>query len=230
MTAARKAAGAAAAVLWIVFGITAVILWMAGDGKLLASDMARFAPPEESGLPAAEYAGVGDMTARYLTGAAERFQYEYTDEDGRKVTCFHDYEEAHMADCRGLIRLDKTVMWVSLGAALILTGLGRFAGGRRDAFFRGMLIGMRLIGAVLAALLVWALADFDGLFVTFHKTAFTNDGWLLNPRTDLLIRLMPQEFFISLGIRGAMRALAAPIALEIAARIGIHRAGSREDR
>ena len=35
------------------------------------------------------------------------------------------------------------------------------------------------------------------LFILFHKLVFTNDLWLLDPRTDLLIRLMPIEFFIS---------------------------------
>ena len=80
----------------------------------------------------------------------------------------------------------------------------------------------------LAVLLIWALADFDGLFVTFHRVAFPNGGWLLNPETDLLIRLMPLNFFISLGIRGAMRALAVPVVLDAAARIGIHRTRNKE--
>ena len=39
--------------------------------------------------------------------------------------------------------------------------------------------------------------DFNRLFILFHRIAFTNDLWLLNPRTDLLIRLMPIGFFIS---------------------------------
>ena len=83
--------------------------------------------------------------------------------------------------------------------------------------------------AVLAAFLVWALADFEGLFVTFHRVAFTNDGWLLNPGTDMLIRLMPVDFFISLGIRGALWALIAPALLGIAARLGLKKgSGVRE--
>ena len=51
--------------------------------------------------------------------------------------------------------------------------------------------------AAVTALIVLACIDFDSLFVLFHKVAFTNDLWLLNPQTDLLIRLMPIEFFIS---------------------------------
>ena len=49
---------------------------------------------------------------------------------------------------------------------------------------------------VLAALLVWGMVDFDSLFILFHHLAFTNDLWLLNPATDLLIRLMPVAFFV----------------------------------
>ena len=45
--------------------------------------------------------------------------------------------------------------------------------------------------------IIAACIDFDSLFILFHKVAFTNDLWLLNPQTDLLIRLMPIEFFIS---------------------------------
>ena len=48
-----------------------------------------------------------------------------------------------------------------------------------------------------AVLVLLACIDFDSLFILFHKVAFTNDLWLLDPRTDLLIRLMPIEFFIS---------------------------------
>ena len=43
--------------------------------------------------------------------------------------------------------------------------------------------------------------NFDSLFTVFHRLLFTNDGWLLDARTDMLIRLMPTSFFTSLGIK-----------------------------
>ena len=55
---------------------------------------------------------------------------------------------------------------------------------------------LAILAAVTAVILL-ACIDFNSLFVLFHKVAFTNDLWLLNPQTDLLIRLMPIEFFIS---------------------------------
>ena len=46
------------------------------------------------------------------------------------------------------------------------------------------------------------MLDYDRFFTAFHRLAFTNDLWLLNPRTDLLIRLMPEGLFMDLGLWG----------------------------
>ena len=216
-----KAAGAVTACMLILFWITAVIRWIAGDGGLMASEMLRNAPPEDTGISAEEYPAMGGMTAAFLTGIG-RFQYTRTGENGEEILYFHDYEEAHMQDVRGLIRLDMVLMKVSFALAVLSAAAG-FLMKAGEPFCRGILAGLRVMLGLVFVLLVWALIDFEGLFVTFHKAAFTNDGWLLDPRTDLLIRLMPQRFFISLGIRGALRALAMPVVLETAAQTGIHR-------
>ncbi len=216
-----KTAGALAACMLILFWITAVIRWIAGDGGLMAAEMLRNAPPEDTGISAEEYPAMGALTASFLTGTG-RFQYARTGENGEEILYFHDYEEAHMQDVRNLIRLDTVVMKISFAAAVLMAAAGILL---RDPekFCRGILTGLRIMLGALLVLLGWALIDFDGLFVTFHRISFTNDGWLLNPRTDLLIRLMPQRFFIRLGIRGALRAAVMPAVLEIAARTGIHR-------
>ena len=196
----KKTLGIIAAVCWLVFGITGAIRWVAGDGGLLAAEMLRAAPPETSGLPEGEYPGVGTMTAEYLTGKREAFQYTV---QGTEV--FREHEAAHMADCRDLIRLD-TMVCIACGiAALLLTACGlRRRDGRRD-FLRGTVYGMLGIAGIVLILGIWAAVNFNGLFVTFHKVAFRNDGWLLNPRTDLLIRLMPVSFFVRLGLHGLVR-------------------------
>ena len=234
----RRFAGAAAAAAWILFGATAVVLLFCGDAALLSREMAAHAPPETTGLPASEYAGVSRMIADYLLGRADRFQYEYAGPSGTPVQCFRPHEEAHMADVRALVRLDRRVMLVSLGAALLLSAAG-LAGSRpglpgpapaartggaegdagRPAFWRGVRAGLMGAGLLAAGLAAWAAVDFDGFFVTFHRLAFTNDGWLLDPRTSLLIRLMPLSFFISLGWKGALAALAVPAALAAASGI-----------
>ena len=220
----RKLLGILAALAWLAFGITGVIRWVAGDGGLLAAEMLRAAPPEITGLPEKDYPGVGAMTAEYLTGKQAEFQYVVAMETAGGTACartevFQEHEAAHMADCRALIRLDT---WVCIGsglAALALTAAGWIRKTGRRAFLQGILWGMRIAAGIGTVLLIWAAADFDGLFVTFHRIAFPQGGWILNTRTDLLIRLMPVSFFIRLGVRGLLRFAAVPAGMEIAARV-----------
>ena len=207
--------GILAALAWVVFGITLVIRGIAGNGGLLAAEMLREAPPEATGLPAEDYPGVGAMAAEYLTGKREAFQYVPAGGTG----VFQAHEAAHMADVRGLIRLDTAVCIISLGAAAALAAFGLWRRGGRAGFLRGALWGLRGILCAAGALGAWALINFDGFFITFHRVAFTNEGWLLNPRTDLLIRLMPESFFIRLGIIGAAWAAGFLLLTGIGARI-----------
>ena len=206
---------------WAVILCTAAaaVYAMAGDGKLLAEEMYRHAGPEETLLPASEYSGVGQMTAGFLKGKEETFQYSFSDENGSVYLCFRPNEAEHMADCRGLIALAGTLRLVFGGACLILAGAGILFRRCRAGFAQGVIHGLRAAGIIGAAVLVWALIDFDGLFTCFHRLAFRNEGWLLNPATDLLIRLMPTGFFVSLAVRGLIAVLAAALLADAAARL-----------
>ena len=57
--------------------------------------------------------------------------------------------------------------------------------------------------ALLAFVAVCAAVDFDGVFRRFHGLLFSNDLWLLNPETDLMIRMLPEQFFMSVALRAA---------------------------
>lgn len=136
------------------------------------------------------------MIAGYLAGDVEAFQLTCTDDAGAERICFNEKEQRHMADCRALFVLCRKVL---LGAMAMLAALG-FAARALRAEKRlcalWYMIGMLTVLAVLALVGIWGAADFDSLFVLFHRLSFSNDLWLLNPQTDLLIRLMPLNFFI----------------------------------
>ncbi|QUA52364.1 DUF1461 domain-containing protein [Aristaeella lactis] len=196
----------------ILFTLAAAVYGTAGNGDLLAREMLRHAPPEVTGLPETEYEGAGRMTAGYLTGREPVFQYVFSDAEGREYTCFQPHEADHMADCRNLIGLAGTLRWITGGLALLLAAAGVLLR-KRKAFSGGMFTGLGAAALVFSGIAAWALADFDGLFVTFHRVAFTNEGWLLDPRTDLLIRLMPLNFFITLGTGILVRILISGLVL-----------------
>ena len=203
----------------ILFVLAAVVYGVAGDGDLLAREMLRYAPSETTGLPEEHYAGVCRMTAAYLTGGETVFQYSFTDGTGTTRLCFRSYEADHMKDCRELIRLAGTLRWMFGGLALALAGTGFLLRKRGADFAGGMLWGLAAAAVVFGALLLWGLIDFDGLFTAFHRIAFTNEGWLLDARTDLLLRLMPVDFFIALAAKILLWTAAAAIAAFAAARI-----------
>ena len=210
---AAQAAGFLLVWTVILFVISAAVFGIAGNGKLLAQEMLRCAPPEETGLPEQEYPAVGQMTAAYLTGREPEFQYIFSDEEGRSYLCFHDYEADHMADCRELIHLAGRLRWWFGGIALVCAGICAAGRRSRKETAGGMRKGLTAAGAAVAILLIWGMIDFDGLFVTFHRIAFSNEGWLLDPKTDLLIRLMPTELFVSLGLKIAGAVTAAALVL-----------------
>ena len=207
-----KAAGFLLVWTVILFTLAAAVYGTAGNGDLLAREMLRHAPPEVTGLPETEYEGAGRMTAGYLTGREPVFQYVFSDAEGREYTCFQPHEADHMADCRNLIGLAGTLRWITGGLALLLAAAGVLLR-KRKAFSGGMFTGLGAAALGFSGIAAWALADFDGLFVTFHRVAFTNEGWLLDPRTDLLIRLMPLNFFITLGTGILVRILISGLVL-----------------
>ena len=56
------------------------------------------------------------------------------------------------------------------------------------------------IGITLAAGVLF-MTDFHRYFMIFHEIFFKNDLWLLDPDTDLLIRMLPEGFFFDMVAR-----------------------------
>ena len=51
-----------------------------------------------------------------------------------------------------------------------------------------------LITAIILSVL--SLLAFQQLFLIFHQISFANDLWILDPATDYLIMMFPQNFFL----------------------------------
>ncbi|WP_407651962.1 lipoprotein intramolecular transacylase Lit [Citroniella saccharovorans] len=43
--------------------------------------------------------------------------------------------------------------------------------------------------------------NFENSFIIFHKIFFNNDLWLMNPNTDIMIRILTGDFFYQICIR-----------------------------
>lgn len=102
---------------------------------------------------------------------------------------------SHFEDVRLLFRLDLAVTAVTGAALLVLwllwRRLPRPAGGRGAPFWAGcgILAGTAALGAACAI-------DFDAAFAAFHQVFFPGKtNWLFDPRTDEIIRILPEAYF-----------------------------------
>ena len=61
--------------------------------------------------------------------------------------------------------------------------------------FNKTLLAFILLVIVLAGIISY---NFTSFWIKFHQLLFTNDLWLLSPEESNLIKMVPEQFFISL--------------------------------
>lgn len=117
-----------------------------------------------------------------------------TEIGGEEREFFNAKEKRHMKDVQELflggLRLRRTTTTVALLAAafLLLKKQGYI-------LFRMLQWGIGLFLSGMAALGLLISTDFTKYFTYFHLIFFDNDDWFLNPKTDLLINIVPEGFF-----------------------------------
>lgn len=106
---------------------------------------------------------------------------------------YNDRELRHMRDVKNVTRAALRV-WAVSGLACLLAAGALYYSGERSALRAGLLGGAGLTAAILAAVVVYVLVNFNALFVQFHRVFFEGDTWLFL-WSDTLIRLFPLPFW-----------------------------------
>lgn len=120
---------------------------------------------------------------------------------GEQQPAFNEKELIHMEDCRRLFVMLRTVLTGTavLGAGFLASGVYLLRD--RKKIRLAAWIAPPLIVVPLGLFAAWAVTDFNAAFNFFHEILFTNDLWLLDARTDLLIRICPASMFMSMGVK-----------------------------
>lgn len=110
---------------------------------------------------------------------------------------FNSREIMHMEDVKALFKRGFSIKKTSLMLSLIgITGLFILDKGNR--IVRGIFYGNFIWWTIILILLLLITIDFNRYFTYFHMIFFDNDLWLLDPNEDLLIQMLPEEFFIDI--------------------------------
>ena len=134
----------------------------------------------------------------YLRGNRADLVVE-TNVNGEEREFFNDREKAHMVDVKNLF---VGGLWLRraaiLALAIAVVLLIRTKADWKRLLSKSFLITIgSFVGITLAAGVLF-MTDFHRYFMIFHEIFFTNDLWLLDPDTDLLIRMLPEGFFLDM--------------------------------
>jgi len=130
---------------------------------------------------------------------------------------FSESGAAHFADCKVLFNLNLAVMICSAAVVITLAVLHKFKvveivkiKGHAAYFWAAV----AAVALPVILLIIIAIVGFDRAFVAFHAVFFPGkSNWIFNARTDEIIKVMPQEFFMNCVIVIAAGLVSASAAL-----------------
>lgn len=221
----RIAAGFTAAVFILALPvalITSTVRVLFGARPLYLHAVDAYDAPTVTGIPRSELVrGVDDLRA-YLFDDRDRLSLQVTNAAGQTEPLFNEREVQHMRDVKTLVQGFFTAQAVSL---LLLAAyaaprliLQRRAGARHLCrLIWYAMLGVLAVGALFG---ITAVLSFEWLFTRFHLISFSNNLWLLDPRTDHLLQLFPDPFWrlATALLVGAI--LAETVLLAVLARLG----------
>ncbi len=110
---------------------------------------------------------------------------------------------SHFKDCKVLFDLNATVLCVSFVVLVLLLVLHkrRIVTLSRPCGLNANFFSATGALALFAGIGILIAVDFDTAFELFHAICFPGkDNWLFNRRTDSIINILPEEFFLSCAI------------------------------
>lgn len=121
---------------------------------------------------------------------------------GEERAVFGEREISHMVDVKALFVqgrfIRNSVVPLVMIIAFILIKIDR---DWKKGFARTLLYTSIANIALLVILLILMKIDFYKYFTYFHLIFFSNDLWILDPKTDILIQMVPEEFFYSTAVK-----------------------------
>ena len=170
-----------------------------------------------TGLAQKDLREVTHRLLQYTKGNAQSLTMQYPI-GGEMREVFDKREKDHMVDVQKLFKSGYMIRNFSIIAILLLTTI--LVSVARSKIYKVLakswLITVISLGALLAALGLYLFIDFDTAFTQFHRLFFTNDLWQLDINTEVLIQMLPEEFFFSL-----VRSIIISSAISLAAVTGI---------
>lgn len=189
----------------------------------------RFNAEDATGLSRADLDSTAGALRRYFNNDEKTFYHTVT-ERGLAGPAFNARETRHMEDVKRLFTYVNLAQ--ELSVVFVIAYVVSFFIWAREGNVR-QLAAQTLLGLGLGALFAgvvggFAAFGFGAAFDRFHELLFTNDLWQLDPRTDHLVQMFPEEFWRDMTI--LLGGMCAVEAFVIAAVSCVYLVGTRSER
>lgn len=184
--------------LFVVLVLTSFEL-VAFDENFYARQQQQLKLDNATGISLPELRTVTHKLLSYCKGKEGILNVQAT-VNGEYREVYNGKEKTHMEDVRKLFLAGFDIRNGCLLAVLLLTTI-LVSVARRDIYrilARSWLFTIAVLGLAAVALGIYIMTDFEKAFTQFHYMFFTNDLWQLNPDTDILIQMLPENFFFAL--------------------------------
>lgn len=169
---------------------------------------------EDTGMSIDDLTEAGKKLIDYFLGNSDSPQLT-TRIHGFERELYNHREIQHLQDVKDLFVSGFTIEWLATAASFAIAILLITSGKHREASI-AIYASAILSVVLLVAFALPAASDFTGWWTKFHLLTFTNDLWLLDPKTDWLIKMFPEPFFFAtvkrVGIHTAITALVLGLA------------------
>ncbi len=127
--------------------------------------------------------------------------------NGQEREVFNDREKEHMIDVAKLYQ--NAILVRNCALAIVVFGLLIISIKPKTAVFAKLFTSYNktsmFVLFLITIIMLIALVDFNWFWTNFHYIFFAgNDLWILNPETDILIMMVPEQFFYDLVMRIAI--------------------------
>ncbi len=212
----------AASVMLIVALLILSIEMFALNPSFFTSEYSKLNTAQDIGIAEQDLTAVTNKLINYITDADKDLDIQ-AEIGGEMQEVFGEREKDHMVDVKVLYlsaRNVRTVFFIGAAVLVIATFLIR----KKQAcktLCKSFLCVSGVFVVIVGALGLYAAVDFTSFWISFHHLFFTNDLWLLDPRTDVLIMMVPEQFFSDLVARIIIRFISIFVVLNAAAAAGL---------
>jgi integral membrane protein (TIGR01906 family) len=173
----------------MIFVLVTVVQYYAFNEKFYMSEYEKYDIYSSTDLDEEAIVVATQAIVEYLEGTRDTLEVEY---NGMMI--FNNKEMAHMKDVKAIFKFMNMMKMLAGILGILIMVMSK----KLSTLMMGTIYATGASLLLFGGVGVLMLTDFNAAFVKFHEMFFSNDLWLLDPRTDRLIQLLPEGFFLDM--------------------------------